>query len=247
MTYEVAIVSHARPQQLAERTLKCLRDGGVPAEKIRVFVTPGQEEQYRDEIDESLYGAIETGGTGLANNRNAINRYYDENTPIVELDDDILAVQMLNGSDLATVSDLDKTFADTFRIMARGSATMWGVYPVANAYFMKPRINSGLLFCIGHLHGFLNRRSETMRLNYKQDYEKSLMRYVADGEVIRFDMMCAKAAPMRSGSGGSQNHDRTEENERDVHYLLSEWPQYVRISKRRPDGYLEVKLLNPRR
>ena len=245
--YEVAIVSHARPQQLADRTLKTLRNGNVDPARIRVFVTPGQEDDYRSIIDPSLLRSVETGGAGLANNRNAINRYYPEGTPVVELDDDVLAIQQMSGDSLANISDIGKFFTDAFTIMSAGSATLWGVYPVANAYFMKPRVSEGLLFCIGHLHGFLNRPSETMMLNYKQDYEKSLMRYVADGEVIRFDMVCAKVAPMRSGSGGNTANTRTEENERDVQYLIENWPQYVKPTKRRPDGYLEVRLLNPRR
>ena len=72
--YEVAIVSHARPQQLVERTLKTLREGNVDPARIRVFVTPGQEDDYRSVIDPSLLRSVETGGICRPKKRKSVNR-----------------------------------------------------------------------------------------------------------------------------------------------------------------------------
>lgn len=244
--YYAAVCSHNRHEVIAGRTLKTLHDGGVPRKAVHVFVTPGQETAYREHIPRHLYGEIMTGAPGLWANRNAATLTFPEGANVISLDDDVLAVQQLERNKLVTVRDLDATFSAAFSALAKTDATLWGIYPVPNAFYMTPRLSRGLKFCIGQLMGFINRQDEILTCRDKEDYERTLLRYESDGEVIRFDFLAAKSPGMRTDPGGQQSTRRLENNRDAVTYMLRRWPEYVRPKSRtRDNGYLEIRLTEP--
>jgi hypothetical protein len=245
--YSVAICTHSRSQNISERTLAYLTSANVPPEAIHLFVTPGQESDYARDVPRELYGELHTGGYGLAGNRNSVVQYFPEGHPVVQLDDDVQSLMALrsNGT-LTPVVDAHDLFMKAFSLLEKSNATIWGVYPVCNGFFMKNRVSRGLLFCIGQCMGFLNRPSELISVDDKDDYERSLLRYVTDGEVLRLDMITAKAGGVRKNSGGLQNDKRLGNNNLAVQYLKNQYPAFVREKASRPDGYREIRLLNPK-
>lgn len=246
--YYVSVCSHNRHDSIGTRTLRTLHEAGVPRQAIHVFVTPGQETIYQQSIPSHLYAEIHTGAPGLAGNRNAATRTLPNGAPVVQLDDDVLAVQQLTGDRLTKVTDLDSLLRSTFNALAKTPATLWGIYPVPNAFYMSPRISTGLKFCIGQLMGFINRHEEILTCNDKDDYERSLLRYEQDGEILRFDFLTVKTPGVRTNPGGLQSTKRLENNRDAVTYMLRRWPEYVRLkSKTRDNGYLEIRLIDPSR
>lgn len=243
--YDVAICTHNRADIVSQTILPYLAAGNVPRERVHLFVTPGQEDTYRSLVPQELYGHIHTGGTGLANNRNAVVQHFPADTPVVQFDDDVRALLQLTPSGkLAEVTDPDSLICQAFDIISRTRATIWGVYPVANAFYMRRKTSAGLLFLIGQCMGFLNRPDELVSVNDKDDYERSLLRYETDGLVVRLDSVSCKAGGVRRNKGGLQHDQRIENNNDAVRYLLKRWPALVKPKKPRPDGYMEIRLIN---
>jgi hypothetical protein len=154
-------------------------------------------------------------------------------------------LQLDSKGSLTVVSDANSLIEQAFQAIAKTPATIWGVYPVSNAYFMRPRISAGLLFLIGQCMGFLNRPDELVSVNDKDDYERSLLRYEADGLVVRLDSITCKAGGVRRNKGGLQNNQRIENNNAAVRYLINRWPALVKPKKARDDGYMEIRLTPP--
>jgi hypothetical protein len=246
MTYQVAICTHNRWETINHGTLRVLKDTGIPTQRIHLFITPGQEPQYEATLDPALYGHLHTGGTGLAANRNAATRAFPKHTRLVQADDDLKAIQQLTpDGKLQTLTNLDPFLQEAFTITRHHKATMWGVYPVPNAFFMRPRISTGLKFLIGQLQGYTTNPTETIQAPDKDDYERTLLRYHADGQVIRFDHITVQANGVRKNAGGLQDGNRVPKNNQAVTYLMNRWPQNVKPSKTRPDGYQEIRLVTP--
>lgn len=246
MTYQVSICTHNRPQQISTHTLRMLADGGVPADRVHLFVTPGQEKDYQNAVDPALYGHLHTGAPGLAANRNAATAYFPQHARIVSCDDDLQAIETLtpDGQKLQPITDVDTFYQRTFLDLRTTGASLWGIYPVRNAYFMRTGLTTSLKFCIGMMFGYLNRKNETITISEKEDYERTLLRWHTDGVVNRYGHITVKAPPVRKNPGGMQDGTRNENARNSVAYLQARWPQNVRLGKVR-DGYQEIRLVNP--
>lgn len=71
--------------------------------------------------------------------------------------------------------------------MDKYSYNLWGMYPVPNYYFMKNEISTNLKFCIGRVFGFNNTKDVICGDDCRDDYERSILYYVRDGGIIRFN------------------------------------------------------------
>ena len=244
---EVAVVSHARAQSVGPKTLRTLANRGIERERVRLFVTPGQEEEYRSAVDPGIVGSIETGKFGLAAQRHYVTMAYPEGTWLVQLDDDVSDVrEKVDDKNAVPVKDLESTFRFGFEACEDHKARLWGIYPVLNPMFMKNRLRVGLLFCIGHLWGVINSHDDArrVRLANKEDYERSIRYYKADGAVVRMEDIAAKTKML--GAGGLQADDqpaRAALNRIEVMKLVNQWPEHVRVTKRRSELGLEIRLV----
>lgn len=244
---QVAVVSHARADVVGAKTLRLLADRGVPRELVRLFVTPDQVAAYRQAVDPGLVASIEPGAFGLAAQRRHVTLAYPEGTHLVQCDDDLTdVVERLDDKHTRPVADLVQLFRFAFDACADHQARLWGVYPVLNPMFMKNRLRTGLAFCIGHLWGVVNSHdpARATHLANKEDYERTLRYYHADGRVVRLEDVAARTAMF--GKGGLQAPDQPERgalNRREVLQLREWWPQHVAIAKRRSKVGLEIRLV----
>lgn len=243
MQHQIAIPSHARSEAINGFSLRYLADQGIPRTNVRVFVAPEQIEDYQRNLDPGLYGELVSGALGVRGNHNAITNFYPDGVPLVRMDDDVRYIgQRIDEKRLEPVHSLRETIAFAFEQAHLAGASLWGLYPIDNPYFMKDKIRSGLSFIIGQFFGAINHHDEVLGAEIKEDYERTIQRYIKDGLVLRFDFLTAIAGKVGGNKGGLQVMDRAAMNEQGTDYLLAKYPEYVVLKKSRGNGYREIRL-----
>jgi len=159
---------------------------------------------YTQSISKKTYGTIVIGKKGLKNQRNFIQTYYPEGTFLVQMDDDIDDIVELtnpmgkrNTSNKEyrkqhathTIKKLDTFLKQAFKLCLDTNTFLWGIYPLANPYFMNFKTDIGLKFIVGPLWGCIVRHNGKLKLTIdeKENVERTLQYYSMDGKVIRFN------------------------------------------------------------
>jgi len=191
MDYVVAIPSYQRADLCKEKTLKMLNKNNILPTNIIVFVANDDEyKNYEKILDKNSYGKLILGVEGLVNQRQFIVDYFPIDKHIISLDDDIESVDL----SLTPYATLDLFFKSAFEKTKELGAYIWGVYPVFNPFFRKPReeISTCLNFIIGAFYGFINRPNNKNIILHttngnKEDVERSILYFIEDGIVVRFN------------------------------------------------------------
>lgn len=238
-----AIPSHARADRIERWALTALAGAGIIPEQVTVFVTPGQEAAYRQAI--SWGCEVVTGGHGLGAQRRAIDAHYGEGALVVQLDDDIRqVVRRMNEKQLTPVTDLHAEAIDAFALCTQVGARLWGVYPTLNAAWMKARSRVGLSFICGGLFGHVVDPALPVTLDQKEDFERTLLYFEADGAVVRQEWLGMRTSMYNPGGMQAEGHpDRAELNAHAVRALRERWPRHVRVARRTGKAGQELRLV----
>jgi hypothetical protein len=250
MSYVIAIPTYKRSKLLQEKTLKTLKDGGVDTRKIHIFVADKEEaEVYRSMIPRDNYNKIIIGKRGITPQRKYIVKYFPEGTHIVSIDDDIAGLYKKNNDKLTKVTNINEFIKNAFQECKKENLYIWGVYPVYNAFFMKTGISYNLKFLVGAFYGFINRydRDIIPTLGEKEDYEISILYYLKDGGVVRYNDICIKTKYQNPNGGLGATKERLEVNEKAAKDLYKRYPEFGSIWHRK-NGMAEFRLSrHPRR
>lgn len=235
--YYIAIPSYDRAETLLKKTLNTLKD--IPSNRIYIFVA--NESQYK------LYKKVIKGYTiiigklGITNQRKFIKNYFKEGQCVVSMDDDVEEVNKLNGDKLNKIHNLDLFFNEAFQRIKRENLFIWGIYPVRNPFFMKNTVTIQLKFIIGTLYGFIARHDKDLEpiCKEKEDYELSILYYLKDGGVLRYNNITIKTKfKAKGGLGLIEN--RYKANKEAALYLSKKYPQFVSVFKRK--DMFEIRL-----
>jgi len=242
--YVVAIPTYKRYNEITTKTLPTLKRGKVDKKRIYVFVASKSEERlYREKMDPDTYHKIVVGKKGLVPQRRYISQYFPENTKIVSMDDDVQnMIQLKRDDSLKKISNLDSLFKRFFKTLIDKDLYLWGVYPVKNNMFMSRKTTSDLRFIIGVVHGYINRHSKdlypSMKSVSKEDIEQSILFYLKDGGVVRFNDITFTT---KFNAPGGLGVDRFQMNKNAQEYLVKTYPGIAK-AKFRPDGTPEISL-----
>lgn len=249
--YEIAIPSYKRPETLRDKTLTILKAYRIPAAKITVFVADKeQEKMYRETLKPGTYGKIVVGIVGMGAIRNFISGYYPIGTPIVNIDDDIKGFLEYD----ADKPRKEKPLKSLLAVIKRGfsecekaEARLWGVYPVANGFFMKPKVSTDLKYVIGSFWGCINPGVKEIKitLDDKEDYQRSILYYEADGAIVRLNMV-APISSYYKEPGGMQEERTKQRVEKSARWLVKEFPEFAVLNPSKKSGYMEVRLRDMR-
>lgn len=251
--YKVIIPSYKRYESISNKTLKVLKDKKIDPKRIYIFVANNTEKKlYEQHVDKKLYGHLIVGVKGLRNQRNFITKYFKQGDYIVQFDDDIEEIYQMkfknNDSsikDLYPIKNLHKLIIYAFSLCHKYNAYLWGIYPVRNAFFMTKRITYDLRFIVGPMFGKINRHDNKLklRLNEKEDVERTLHHYHKDKAVIRFNDITIKTTYYKTKGGmQSENKDRKKESYKSAIYLNKKYKNYTRLKFTKKSGYSEVVL-----
>jgi hypothetical protein len=269
--YIIAIPSYNRPDLIQVKTLALLHRYKIPTNKIIIFVAnQEQHDLYKEKIPEFLYGGLVIGHLGLKNQRNFIMDYFPEGQHIVQMDDDLdkimeLILQMKMDSkkhsrgssknkskrnsqfikNLKPLDDLDAFIKRAFKICNEKGIFLWGVYPLANARFMSPKVTTDLRFIVGPFWGIINRHRPDLRITIdeKENSERTLQYYTIDNSVLRFNNIGIETR-YYTNKGGMQDEgkDRKAEALKSVYYLHQKYPKLTKIYLGKKSGVPEIRI-----
>lgn len=258
MDYRLIINSSGRADTLAAKTLPLLRSHGLTPE---VWVSSEDEvAEYRAAgIDAPLFVAphdpqdkrLEVVGVepvGLGKARNYVIANAERGEHLVFIDDDVTNIsEAIGPKELRPVDDFDWLFRTMIRDTDAASATLWGLYPVPNAYFMKPRVRYDLVYIIGCMFGITvtGKPHELVTLDDKEDFERSIRHYMADGRVVRNEHFCIIADNYKA-AGGMQLSRTPLRVRAASEWLTVRYPGLCQLNTSKRSGWTEVRLRDKR-
>jgi hypothetical protein len=247
----IAIPSYKRAETLRDKTLRVLQAYKVPTARIHVFVATKEEEAiYRATLESGSYGHIHVAEPGMAAVRNYITRFFPVGKAIFNMDDDIRGfIEYSEGArrNEKPLGDLCAAITAGFRAAKASGYRLFGFYPVANGYFMKPGPPStDLRYIIGSVWGILNPgKILTVTIDDKEDYLRSVMMYVLDGGVLRFNNIAPQSAYYKE-PGGMQETRTMRRIETSAKAMVEAFPDLVKINLTKKSGMPEVRLRDSR-
>jgi hypothetical protein len=246
----VAIPSYKRAQTLRDKTLTVLREYGIPKHKIHVFVANKEEyDTYKTTLEPGTYGSLHIAEPGMAAVRNYITRFFPVGTPIFNMDDDIRG--FLEYSENGTRNErrlrsLSAAITAGFAEARRSGFRLFGFYPVPNGYFMKPGFTTDLRYIIGSVWGIINPGPVlTVTIDDKEDYLRSVIMYLLDGGVLRFNTIAPQSAYYKE-EGGMQEERTMKRITESAQAMVAAFPDLVKINLTKKSGMPEVRLRDNR-
>jgi len=255
MTYEwphIAIPSYRRADTLQTKTLTVLSELKVPRENITIFVaSPEELNLYRKKLDKSHYGELVVAEPGMGAVRRYIQQYYPQGVEIVNVDDDISGFYVKRHDkkyEPVTPEEFQTMVRLGFWTCRKAQCRLWGIYPVLNPLFMKKRVKVGLTYIVGAFWGCINSWEEalTVTLDDKEDFERTLKHYLADGAVIRLEAYSLKTA-YYSTPGGMQIDRTPERVDASARELVRRYPLLCKLNTAKKSGKTEVRLVDPKK
>ncbi len=247
--WRVVIPSYKREQTVQTKTLATLKRYGIPASQITIFVANEEQKAiYKAALPAGAVKELIVGEPGLAQVRNFILDYYPKGTKIVMMDDDVTGfVERTADGGIRPLRSLKAVIDKGFAEAAKAGASLWGVYPVPNGFFMKPTITRDLKFIIGSFWGIINPGASgpggiKLPMSEKEDYIRTLMSFDRDGVVVRLNYVSPKTAYYKEPGGMQTDPKRLEKQQVAVKFLLETWPDKVMLNPRRKSDYPEILL-----
>jgi len=234
MDFCIAIPSYNRSALFLTKTYNVLRLSGL-LDKTSVFVVPEEEQTYKDLCPDVR---IVVGVKGLPEQLRFIDAYYPVGTKVMRMDDDIDFLVKKDGS---KTYDVSAVVAEGFAEMSRVGANMWGIYPVANPYFMRDGYSHGLAFCIGCFCGWV---AGVVPGGYiptrgnKEDVYRSCGYFKRDGVIVRRNDIAVSTKFRRGDSltATKELHDACADE------IVADFPEYATKYYRKKSGWAEVRL-----
>lgn len=277
--YVIAIPSYQRSKIIITKTLRTLFNYNISPDLITIFLANKGEyiiysksfKEYKNTEPKPDVKYIKflnsismvIGEKGLKNQRNYISNFYLDKQKIIQMDDDIEGVKMLvvdkedeknrKKWSLIDVPNLHQLIIDTFKMSENVGAFLWGIYPIANPYFMSPKVTSVLKFIVGPMFGIINRKDGSLNISIdeKENVERTLKYFVKDGAVLRLNNVTV-ITKYYSNPGGMQADKNAKKKrmlnaEKSAQYLHKKYPDLTKIFYRKKTKRPEIKLLQPKK
>ena len=244
----VVIPSYNRVEIFKKKTLAALQEYNIPKEKIYVFVASEEQKALYEEGLGKDVGHIIVGIKGLPEVRNFIFDYFPKGKPLVSFDDDVRGFIELDEKSKGgkrKLKDLSGMFDRGFAECDKVGAKFWGVYPVANPFFMKDKVSVDFKFVIGSFWGCYNPKDDVrIRIGNgeKEDYQRTIQFWERDQAIVRLNDVAVQTATYAT-PGGLQDGNRLAKEQKTVKLMLKKWPEYLRLNPHRKSGFPEFRLI----
>ena len=259
MNFRIAIPTIARVKTIRKKTIGYLQRTNIDLTKIDLFFSdPSEIDEYKKELkDIPIANYIPTNQRHIRLQRNFIVKYYPEDTFVLGIDDDISSVQMrVNQKKTQEITDLKEFIDQAFEISQSHKFDIWGVNAVLNPYFMRTDISFNLRYIVACFYGWRNTHQPKNLVSTekgidgmlygKEDFEKSIQYYIADGGVTRFNYVAPKTK-YYSEDGGIQTYRTMQSEQNGVNYLVKRYPLFCRENKNKKSKWAEVVLKDKRK
>lgn len=262
--WKVVIPSYNRADYINKATLEVCIYYKIPESLIYIFIVndPIQINLYKTSLIKYTDINIIYGPLGLKNMRNFITAYFNEDTPLLCMDDDIMSLHCL--CEDITITDIKKAShwkleilkpnnfynwtMEAYKLMKTRNLRLFGIYPVKNGFFMKdlPSITYDARFCVGAFWGVLNTKDDKMQitLEEKEDMERSILYTIHDGGILRFNTITLSTKYYKT-PGGMQTHqtnsDRIQNSINSSIILYNRYPTICKLYYGKKNGMCEIR------
>ena len=193
--YKFVIPSWKRPTILKEKTLAFLKKMEVDKSLIDIVVeTEVMKTEYLQE--NPGYNVVVSNTFGIKGKRNFVRNYYQYKTDydyIICIDDDI---DDINDWDKPITSERFFNLIEEMFIQCElNGATMWGVSPFHNVFYMKQSITTSLKYICGAFFGLIiDRDHQPLQTDFDhyEDFCFSAQHFLRDKSVIRNNAISIK-------------------------------------------------------
>lgn len=253
MNYKIAIPSFRREHTLIKKTLAYLQAAQVEPEDVYVFCADEKEALRYEDAFISSFGhnyryRIIIGVPTLCGQRNFINQFFAEGTYVLNFDDDVDGLYYARNKKLHLLTELETLLDRGNRLMLRTGIPIFGVYPVANHFFMGEDHTLDLRYIVGCFWGCIIDHSNDLKITIedKEDFERSILYYKKFGGVIRFNDICVKTNYYKEPGGMQVTRTKLRVTEH-AEYLLQKYPEYCKLNEsKKNQEFTEIKLIaNP--
>jgi hypothetical protein len=246
----IAIPSYKRAETLRDKTLKVLEHYHIPTNKIHVFVANKAEyDTYKATLKPGSYGHLHIAELGMAAVRNFITRFFPVGKPIFSMDDDIRGfIEYSEGANRheQPLRSLSALIDEGFAMARKTGFRFFGTYPIPNGYFMKPKVTTDLRYLPGGAWGIINPGAIlTLTLDDKEDYLRTIMMYILDGGVIKFNGVAPLTVGYQ-GDGGMQEDRTLKRIEASARAMVAAFPDLAKLNLTKKSGKAEVRLRDSR-
>ena len=247
----VIVPSFRRPEQCAEKTLSTLARQ-APGARVQVWLSDPQErpEYERHARDAGVHDRITVsfheGQPGLLPNRRAAYTAQEAGWAL-SMDDDVERMIHRVSEAEAEDADINRWFEEGTALADMMGATLFGVYPVANPFFMKPQVRSGLHFIYGATYAEKVTPKDTSRIpryGLRDDVARSLLHWESAGNVLRFEEYAIVQKYLKNEGGLQAGERNPQDDEIARDWILDKWPNVTKPWVRK-NGEHEIKLLDP--
>jgi hypothetical protein len=246
MSWVVVIPSYNRVEILKEKTLALLQRYKIPKEKIYVFVADQEQKKLYEAGLGSEVGHIVVGVKGLPEVRNFIFNYFPKGKALISFDDDVTGFINMKKKPITDLAAMfDRGFAECDEV----GANFWGVYPVANPFFMSVGASTDFKFIIGSFWGCYNPKGDVqIRIGNgeKEDFQRTIQFWERDQVIVRLNDVALLTATYKT-PGGLQAGNRLARERKTVKRMLAKWPQYIRLNPARKSVFPELRLIRQTR
>lgn len=250
MKYRIAIPSYRRAATIVKKTAKTLERYNVEPGIVDVFINSqeaGELEAYKKALGGSMYTQgfrIIPGVPNLGPQRNFIERYYEEGSCIVMMDDDVDKVCQKRGGKLVEVESLGPVIARGFDACKRFGKKAWGINAAPNPFFMKQgEVKVGLHFVCGVFFGLIADHHQFMqrKTNHAEDYEYSIRSHIRNGGVVRVQDVTAIADFLKE-PGGMQSVRSPAYVMQQMKRLEKMFPDHCKAYIKKSTGLADMRL-----
>ena len=249
----IVIPSNKRIDTLKNKTAKFIDHYKLSKFMVDVFVPENQVGGYQQAFPD--YDVL-VGPQGYTETFNHIYSKYNDGTNLLMLHDDVEKFQTLDENGKLRDVEVDEflpLIKKMFHQMREENIHLGGFYPCRNNGWMskaKP-ISKNLTFIIDPVSLHINKRDAprlTLRFDghehSKQDVENSILHFIQDGAVLRYNHYCFKSkyAPKGDTTGvGERSQDREMASAKGI---VEKYPAYayLRHNKKGPQVGLRRKL-----
>ena len=238
MDFNIIIPSHERFNQIQNKTLSLLKKHNIPMDKVFIFVSPESYDEYLEIQDVNLVLSKNT----ITDTRNHIIEYFDEDTKIIELDDDV--EDIIDFSTDKSVENLNDLFIDNFNLFENTQGGLWGFIANTNKYYVKSFDDKyGLYSIINSCLGYINKKDCNLSVPEKEDFERCLYFYKNKLPIIKRCRYGIKTKYWTNKGGIQDRYDKEKRKEvQNISAnLLLENHSDCCYGKARPNGIIDIR------
>jgi hypothetical protein len=250
MNYQIAVPTWKRPDHVS-RLLWTLQRKGVDVTRVTLFLHADDPTLEWYEMISAAHGTgmCVSQVHGVAAQRKIISGHYPAGTSVLSMDDDVRQViqRRPEPDNRKQLAEWDSLFCRMFEETEQRGLYMWGVKPTTNIQAEAiGQVNEGLRFAIGSLYGFISRPGHPFHdtsVPVKEDYELSILAYLHDGGLVRFEDVGVDADHYGAVGGCADWRTQAISLEAAMH-LLETYPTLVRWNRTRTlsTGHAEISL-----